>query len=312
VGRRRVGTEFVREKRRILRMQERENLLRMIRDSIRKRVREYLRRRETRREKYLELFSTLRDLYTKRGAVLFVVRKQFIFGRKYTAYYVDKILSELSENERAFVVEALRTISETKNVSPELILSIPYLRWVLWSYVAYYTKEPCKHNAYIVKITPITLRYYKGQQVTYYVLRWARAEDVKADPYIGRTKPVDLYVSLFRYKFDPETLASLVTAGTGTADPNDHVALARDHYRNPKYEIPLRRAVFQPHWVKRAFSKEIGKPEMYYSVDHCSVYAMFRRWSSYSRTYITPHRRILGKRPRHRIKEVLYYMGLRV
>ncbi len=286
----------------------REALLDELKRAFHKSIQDLIREGEEIREK----LALLRDIVTGRAKVIFKVRHERIFDWKRNVYIYDRLLLELPEDVRNTIVQALIDTTRGKGVSPRLLELYPILRHFLMLYIAYYTKFPCKHRVYAIKITPVTLHFMKGLRTTYYVIRWAYAKDVKADPYLGRTRNVDFYFSFMRYKYDGDLWNSMVVGGEGTGNYTDEVALARDHFRRATYLMNLRRAIFQTHWVKIALAKMMGKPEMATVVGHCSTYGTVGRYSITLRLLERGQYRIRGVRPRHRIKEMLYYKGLRI
>lgn len=263
-------------------------------------------------EETTEKLSLLRDVIRLRALIVFKVRHQYIFRNKREVYTYDKLLMDLPEDVRNTVVSILEEVSAGKGLRPEIIQALPVIRHFLLLFIAYYSKFPCKHRSYAIKLTPATIHFMKGLSVTYYTLRWAPAKEVKADPYLGRTRPVDFYVTFIRYKYDEDLWNAMIIAGTGTNDLNDKVALSRDHMRRSEYVVNLRRAILQPHWVKQAMAKMMGKPELATTLSHCSVYAIVRRRTRTVDLIQTGDRRLMGKRSRHRIKDILYYKGLRI
>jgi len=263
-------------------------------------------------EETRERLSLLRDIIRGRARVVFVV-KHVMFPRKVREYYTyDKLLWELPPEQRDLVVHVLQQIATSKFVDPKILEQYPWIRYFLWVFVAYYGKLPCKHMAYTVKLTPVTLHFFRGLRITYYVLRWSTARDAKADPYLGRTRTVDFYITFFRYKYDDDFINALEVCEEGTGDWNDSVPIARNDLRAPEYTVPLRRVVLQPHWVKWAFAKIMGKPETFTTIGHCSCYAILERTSKTLQELRVGYRRLYGTRPRHRIKEILYRSGLRI
>ena len=279
-------------------------LRKAFRDSIKRYIEDWERTREA--------LTLLRDIVMGRARVVFKVEHVYFFKNKRVYYTYDKLLMSLPEDQRNLVISILQSISTARGLDPRVLEQYPWIKYFLWVFVMYYSKYPCKHNAYAIKLTPVSIYYFGGLRITYYYLRWARAKDVKADPYIARSRSVDFYVTFFRYKYDDDLLNSLLVGDEGTGDWNDKITVIRNDLRESEFQIPLRRAVLQPHWVKYYFAKMIGKPEMYYNVSHCSVYGILERPSKTLKLYMAKNRRLYGTRPRHRIKEILYRSGLRI
>jgi len=263
-------------------------------------------------EETWEKITLLRDLARRRAKILFVVEHPFFFKNKHEIAVRDRLLLSLPPDVRDYIINRLIDVAKGNPPSPEELQQDRLLRYFLRLYIAYYSDFPCKHRSYMVKITPVTVTGFLGQRVTYYVLRWTEAKNVRADPYLGRSRPVDFYISLIRYKPDEDLWNSLLVASEGTGDYTDTVPLARDHMRRPEYNVPLRRALFQPHWVKVALAKMAGRPELATVMSHCSVYCRVGRLSKTLKWLEEPEKRFWGRRPRRRIKDVLYYKGFRV
>jgi len=300
------------ERRRDFRKRFLEELRRRFERRFRRRFRSSLRRHEEDVRRAFETLKLLRDIVMRRAHVAYKVEHVYFFRNKTVVYTYDRLLMSLPEDMRSIVVSVLQSVSEGKGVDPRLYVHYPWIKAFLRFFIAYYGKYPCKHNVYAVKVTPVTIHLFRGYRVTYYFLRWARAEHVKADPFIGRSRPVDFYVSFLRYKYDVDLINSMMVADEGSMSWDDKVTVIRNDRRESEMSIPLRRAILQPHWVKYYLAKMVGKPEIATMIGHCSAYAVLTRPSKTLRLYAARNRRLYGTRPRHRIKEILYRSGLRV
>ena len=314
MGRRRLEpTRHRAEKRRVTRRTFLEEFARRLRETVTRHLHRTEERETLRHRIIVTLGRKMREIVESRGRALFRIPVEFFHPKKWQALNQDKIALSLPPEDLQNIINILRQGSMGKGIPQFLIEQIPELRWFLWHYMAYYSKYPCKHNIFAVKITPVTRYHLQGTRMVFYLLRYARAKDIKADPYLGRGKNTDLIFTFMRYKYDGDFWNSLLEALEGTGDMNDTVALARDSFRNVSMQAPLRRVILQPHWVKWGFAKEAGKPEAFYLVGHCSLYAVVGRVTKSACLYRGEvYRPIIGKRPRHRIKEMLYYRGVRI
>ena len=260
------------ERRRDVRKRFWEELRNAIITSVKREFRRSIRRHINDLEKTLEKWSLIRDIVLGRARIVYQVEHYYFFGRKYETWAYDKLLVEMPEDMRDLVVYFLRSVSISKGFDPKMLDQYPILRYFLWFYIMYYSKYPCKHSAFAIKVTPVIVNYFGGVRVTYYVLRWAYAKDLKADPYIGRSRVVDFNITFMRYKYDDDLYNSLLYGDEGAMSPNDLVTVLRNARRESEVRIPLRRAMYQPHWIRYYFAKMFGMPEKYTVVNHCSVY----------------------------------------
>jgi len=300
-----------RERRRNKRREAWEAFKRAFEAEMRKHIHDYFRELREDYERTRERIEFFRDVIRRRSAVLYKVTTYRVLTRTVREYKYDKFIMDLREDVREEVINALLAVSRMKGIDPRILEKYPWIIAFFRYYIAYYKKYPCKHNAFAIKITPLTIRILGGIRVTYYVLRWSPAKHAKADAFLGRTRPVSFFISFFRYKYDDDLINSLLASGEGTCDWNDPIVVARDDKGDPMYIMPLRRAILQSHWIKYYFAKQLGMPEKYYDVDHCSVYVIVERRIKRIKEYESRRRYIFGVRPRHRIKEILYIMGLR-
>jgi len=313
MGRRRVSpSRYIQEKRRIARREFLTRFFESLRERLRKHYSERSKLLRTARRLALALSRKRREEYKERAKQKVTVPLVIEFPKKYNTLAIDRILLSLPVEDRNNIINILKSISVQRGILPNILQQVPGLLWFISTVVPFYSRMPCKHNAFAVKVTPVLRGSLAGTRAAYYVLRYAKAEDAKADPYLGRAKAVDWNFTMVRYKPDPDWWNALVFSGEGTMDLNDTVALARDAFRNPTYQVPLRRAILQPHWVKVAFAKEMGQPEKYLQVDHCSEYAVLERIPKQAFLYRQPRRDLLGRRQRHRIKDILYMRGVRI
>jgi len=306
------GRDRFHERRRDIRRKIWEEFRRRFWERFRRRFKDTLRRYVETYERIRERLTLLRDIALGRARVVFKVEHIYFFGRKWETWAYDKILMDMPKEQRDLIVSFLRSVVASKGYDPIALDKYPWLRYFLWFFIMYYSRYPCRHSAFAVKITPVIVNYFGGVKVTYYVLRWSRAKDIKADPYLGRTRPVDFNITFMRYKYDDDYYNSLVYGGEGAVTPEDMVTVIRNDLRESEVAIPLRRAMFQPHWIKYYFAKMMGKPETSTIVNHCSVYGILERTPKTAMLYRAKYRRILGTRPRHRIKEILYRGGFRI
>jgi len=262
---------------------------------------------------FAELLEVLRDFVAGRARPLFVIEHRHFFVIDKTVTVIrDRMLMDLPPEEREAVIEGLIKASTGKYEPVEVLQRYPALRFFLQRYIAYFKKYPCVHKSFALRLTPVTLHFSRYMRSTYYVLRWVKVGDMREDALLRSARSIDLYfLGAMRKPYD-DILNTMTYVGSGTGDYNDTVALARDDLRRDFMRAPLRRAILSPHWIKRAMSKVLGKPEMYDNVHHCSVYAILERRPKTSKLYeAEAPRSLLGKRPRRRIKEFTYYAGLR-
>ena len=234
-------------------------------------------------ERFLKVAEWFRLMYESirgRAKIIFEVRYKIGNPETWTLYIHDKILRDLPPEQRDFIIQRLFLVAQNNPVTREEIEANPILRYWIQRYILYYSKYPCSHNVYAFKLTPMTLYYGKGYAVRYYVMRYAFARDIKADPYIGVSRPLDFHIFSMTYKYDWEYVNVLGYAGKGACNMDDSVVSARDDKQLPMRKHPLRRLVFQPHHILRDASKALGRPEMVTNIDHSCVYAIIGRGSS--------------------------------
>jgi len=278
----------------------RESMINRIRDRIRS---------------YIAFFDLLRaslPLFNDRAKILFEIERRMFFHRDKTIVRVrDQLLAELPEETRNRIVNALRQASLGKFTPAQLIMKEPLVRWFLQRYVLYYQKYPCKHSSFAIKITPVTLHFFRGWNTTYYVMRFIRIKDLKHDPYLEIARSVDLYFTMQVRKPYWDILNTFTYAESGTMNPSDYVTIARDDKRQNFIRIPLRRAILQPHHIKRGFAKAVGEPELTDSTSHCSIYAILQRRPRTSRYYEVLRRDMIAKRKLRKVTDITWRMGLR-
>lgn len=264
--------------------------------------------------RFADLLGAFRDIIAHRGRVLFTVEYRHFFHRDKTiVQFRDEYLLSLPEDVRNKVVEGIIKAAQGKYTPQEIIQQYPILMWFLHRYVLYYMKYPCKTARFAFKLTPVTIHFFKGYKVTYYVLRWIQVSDLHQDAYLSASRPIDLYFLLQVRKPYYDILNTITYSGEGSNDYKDTVTIARDETRKSLVSMPLRRAILQPHWIKRAFAKVIGKPEAYDTTSHCSIFAIPTRRPKAAKYYEAGIPvRIFSRRGRRHIKERTYYDGLRV
>jgi len=273
------------------------------------RIREFIRTYTA----FYDLLVALSPLGRQRASILFEVERRVFFHRDKTIVRIrDEQLLNLPEDVRNAVIEGIRKAATGKYTPWDVIAEYPQLVYFLQRYILYYQKYPCKAAKWAFKITPVTLHFFRGQSVTYYVMRWIRVEDLRHDPYLSVSRDVDLYFFMQVRKPYWDILNTMTFSNSGSTNPEDVVVVARDDKRQPLVKMPLRRAILQPHHIRRAFAKIVGMPEAYDAVSHCSIYAIPVRYGKAARLYEAGvSRDLIAKRKRRRITEVTWEIGLR-
>jgi len=273
------------------------------------RVREFIRTYTA----FYDLLVALSPLGRQRASILFEVRHRVFFHRDKTIVRIrDEQLLSLPEDVRNAVVSAILDSARGKYTPYEALAQYPQLAYFLQRYILYYQRYPCKAAKWAFKITPVTLHFFRGTSVTYYVMRWVKIEDLHHDPYLSVARNVDLYFFMQVRKPYWDILNTMTFSNSGSTNPEDVVVVARDDKRQPLVQMPLRRAILQPHHIRRAFAKIVGMPETYDAVSHCSIYAIPIRYGKAARLYEAGvSRDLIAKRKRRRITEVTWEIGLR-
>jgi len=261
----------------------------------------------------VETYRLFVDIAKRRAVILFQVRHYEIPTKYMEMVIDDKVLETLPPELKDIVPSIFTEIAKARGITKAIVQRYPQLIPIIMRYIARYRAFPCKHDAFAVKLTPVTIRFFSGLTVTYYVLRWSKVDAVRSDPYLARSKPVDIYFAFIGLKkARNDIINSLLGAGKGRAKPDDYVTIYINTVRGRAVKMRLRFLMMHPHWIKYYFSKEAGREEMYNYYHHCSIYAMVKTYSKAWELRMTGDRRLIGRRPRRRIKDLLYYYGLRV
>lgn len=262
-----------------------------------------------RRREMTELFI---DIVRGRAKLWFVI-KHLEVPKEYMSVVIDdKFLDLIPPEQRQMAMVVLREVAKARGITKAIMEKYPQLIAWLRRYIAKERPFPCRHDAFAIKITPITVKMLEGLKVTYYILRYTYAGSARADPYLGRSKPTDLYFSFIAWKKPQEELINaMFSAGEGYSKLTDYVNVPIDVVHNRYVRLRLRQVMMHPHLVKHYFAKEAGRLEMYNYYDHCSVYAMTWHYSKSWKLKETGNRFLWGSRPKRRIKDITYWYGMR-
>jgi len=279
----------------------RESLINRIREGIRTRI------------AFFDFLLASSGLFKNRARILFEVERRMFFDRDKTIVRIrDEMLMSLPQDVRDAVINGLLEASRGKYPATFILQRYPILRWFLQRYILYYQRYPCKHSSYAIRITPVTLHFTKGYRITYYVMRWIRVSNLKHDPYLEVARHVDLYFTMQVRKPYWDILNTMTHSGSGLGDTAETVTIARNDRREAMISVPLRRAILQPHHIRRAFTKAIGMPEMYDVASHCSIYGIIERRRKTARMYeFGVSRDMIAKRKLRKITDITWRMGLR-
>ena len=263
----------------------------------------------------LNIVDAIRILYEAvrgRAKILFKVDHVLFFPELWRMEITDDLLLSLPPEERSWLILRLLDVARGNPIFWHEIVENPTLRYYAEMLILYYRPLPCHHHAYVIKLTPVTLYYTRGVATRYYVMRWVKAKDVKADPFIGRSRPVDLHIVGYTYKPDWDIVNAYLYGGYGYAASEELITTSRDDKKMALTRQRLRRLIYQPHHVRRDFAKALGKPELSTVVGHCSVYGMLDRRRPVAKLYeLNPDFRLLGRRSRRRWKDTLWVEYLR-
>lgn len=260
----------------------------------------------------VEFFRVLRALMLRQGSIVFIVQHRLFFPEKVRLIATERALLDLPPGTRERVIDILLQVARGRKITRKDLEEMPELMAFVERYIAYYMPNPCKHNAYVLRLTPITIRHVMGMKTTYYVLRWVNVGDMKADPYIGRSRPLSFSFSSIPYKPDWEVWSAIRYTGEGTGNISDMLTLVRDAVGQPTTRHQLRRIIYSPRWVRYEFAKELGKREIVTVTHHCSPYVRLERKSKTGRILdVQGDPRLMRRMRRKFVKELTYYMGLR-
>jgi len=271
-----------------------------------------LKRHLQRGETISRWFQVLYELVRDRSKVVFVIKHRLYFTEKVMLDILDKELLSIPQDYQLAVINTLINVTRGRKLTYNEVLKSPYLRAFLERYIAYYQINPCKHKAYVLKLTPLIYRNITGRKATYYVLRWVRAKDMKADPFLGRTRPISFGMQSVIYKPDWDTWNAMLYLAYEVVTDKTPCIIMRDEIGKPLKTHPLRRIIYTPHWIRYEFARDIGKPEISTVIVHCSPYVKVDTPTRTSKIYegigdVT----LLRRRKRKFVKEATYYMGLR-
>ena len=216
------------------------------------------------------------DLVRGRAIPVFKVEYTYLKPETWSLEVLDRRLREEPVEVIYDVVSDLLRIARL-GVRAEVIREKDALRHYLYSLVPFFREEPCTHGSFSFKLTPVTFSITQGRFVTFYVLRWGRVKSIRADPYIGVTRPVMFKFFSYVYKPDYEWFNAMMMAGYGTLRADKLIVIGRDQ----NYAVLLRSKPYSvlafPHRVTDALAMELGQREVNVELRHCSVYISPRR-----------------------------------
>jgi len=223
-------------------------------------------------------------------------------------YAIDRVLLDQPLSIREAVKEYLIRIARKNPLFKEDIEEFPLIRHYAKRYILYYQPFPHTHNIYAVRLTPLTMTWLEDQEGVYYVSRVISAEALKQTALLESSTYVTPYILKISSKRSSEYWNSASQAGRGKIRKDTEIALARDDKQQPLRIVKLIKAIFHPHFIKRAFARMLGRREVHDEVETRCVYAMIGRRGKRDKLYEagTPMR-IAMKIRRRRIKDFLYH-----
>ena len=287
----------------------REAFTKKLKEEFFSRYKEYIERGE----KLREMIRLMAEFARGRGIILFKTIHYDIPKKVMEVVAFDKYVMSLPEDLRNLLSTVFVEIARSRYISKALLEKYPELVAIVKHLIMKFGRFPCKHNAFAIKLTPVTIHYFKGFRVTYYVLRFAPVDKLRPDPYIASSKPIDIYfIAMGRRKPGSEFVNSMRVVGSGSADMFDEVYYFLNETRNRYIKVRVMDYMLRPHIVKLQYAKSAGRLEEVYSYGHCSIFAIFEPFSPRVMAIETGNWFIMRKRPRWKVKLFDYWLGLRV
>ncbi|MEM2445928.1 MAG: hypothetical protein QW734_04660 [Candidatus Bathyarchaeia archaeon] len=251
------------------------------------------------------------DLVRGRVKTVFSVEYKYMDTESLRVYVVDELLRSLPPEGIYDVCSILYNMARRRGVTLREYLN-PFFRYWLANYMLMFREPPCTHGSFAFKLTPVTLRMFGGRVMSYYVMRWGRARDIHADPYLGITRAVSFNFWIYREKRDMEWFNALMYAGFGGMFPDRLVVHERDHTYTVTREMKLLSEMVFMHRMKQSFAKMSGQREVWVNIRPCSI-------------YVSPHRPprhwlilesgfgvlVAGYRRHRKLRTMDYVYGLR-
>jgi len=181
-------------------------------------------------------------------------------------------------------MQKLISYSRSKHV-PESAWRDVYVRMVLTRFMAMFKEYPCNFSAYAIMITPVSFQYLKNLTMTYYVLRIAKADSVKADSLIGRARIGSFHTQRWTYKNDTEIINSVQFVGRGILSYVLKGMTSSDELGRPMTLRFIRDMVFRPHTICHDIAKSLGLIERWQEFDTSTLYGIVQRKGRRAKAY---------------------------
>jgi len=240
-----------------------------------------------RRSRLLQKFEQARAVYDLMRGRAVILAKILAFKGRFTIfkkYAMNMAFDEIPLEERDRVMQKLISYSRSKHV-PESAWRDIYVRMVLTRFMAMFKEYPCNFNSYAIMITPVTFRYLQNLTMTYYVLRIVRADSVKADPYIGKSRIGSFHTQKWTYKNSTEIINTVHFVGRGILNYALKGMTSSDELGRPMTLRFIRDMVFRPHTICHDIAKSLGLIERWQEFDTSTVYGIVQRKSRRAKLY---------------------------
>ena len=236
----------------------------------------------------VEIYRTIHDIRNGRAFIPIVT----IWKDRYLELYIDQSIDQwLQDPERIeATMEALSYIFKQLLSTKQRIVMPPetyerlkgILRLLYRYYVSYSRPMPCRRTQMMIKLTPLTIHYFRGYAARLYIVRWIRTDSLSSG-LLTVTRNIDIHFIYFRkYKYKGETVSTMtIAADTDYLQRDTPLYLWRDAQQLPRELLYLYEAIYLYHRIEDGLKRAIGKREIDASLGHCSIYAGFRRFSPY-------------------------------
>lgn len=253
----------------------------------------------------IEVFRTLYDIRAGRAFAPITT----IWKDRYLEIHIDKNIERwLTDPERReATIEALNHIFRQILATKQRIVIPPQdyerlkgvLRLIYKYYVSYTRPMPCRRTQMAIKLTPITIHYFRGYATRIYVIRWFRKEQMESG-LVQVTDNIDIHFRWFRYyKYRGDILSTMAIAGdTDSLKPEDKIPAWRDATGLPRDILYLFEAMYLYHRIEDGLRRALGKRENDASTGHCSIYIGFRKQKPYKKIFIKRYDRDAYRRYR--------------
>jgi len=144
-------------------------------------------------------------------------------------------------------------------------------------YLSWLRPKRCHQSAMLIRVTPLTMKFLKDREGYLYTAIHMSAKHLAYNPYSRNTIPRPYHFTILNRRKGTEKFSTKLKAGWTVIRLNNFIATAIDHMDRIYAVRRIAETILRPYVILKDRARTLGRPELRFNVEHCSVYAKLGR-----------------------------------